>query len=169
MDLYVGIDPGSKGCLALIWGGKRSPELHKIQPELEPCQIWADISNLKRYAQQGHKVHVVLEQVGGYVGKAQPGSAMFNFGRGVGLLQMALYGHGFAPAFGNMLYVTPQRWQKSLGIVPKRSSESKTEWKNRLKDHAQVRFEEVKVTLQVADALLIAEFCRLKHQGKIEL
>ena len=168
--LYVGIDPGSKGCIALVWERNNpSVEIHKIQPELETCQIWGDIYNLKRYAEQ-HEVYVVMEKVGGYIkGRARPGSHMFNFGRGVGLLEMALYSLGFSEAYENLILCPPSRWQKALDIQPRKKSESTAQWKNRLKDHATVRFPQVAVILQSADALLIAEFCRLKHQGKVEL
>lgn len=56
--------------------------------------------------------------------------------------------------------VTPQRWQKALGIPPRKKSEGKTAWKNRLKDHAKRLFPNVKMTLAVADAFLLAEYAR---------
>jgi hypothetical protein len=80
--------------------------------------------------------------------------------------------------------VPPQKWQKALGIAPRKSGktkmvssaddpkvpflctelrevggESKTVFKNRLKAKAQQLFPEQKVTLATADALLLLEYC----------
>jgi hypothetical protein len=51
--------------------------------------------------------------------------------------------------------VTPQRWQKALGLLS-REGESKTEHKNRMKGAAQQYFPGTKVTLKNADSILIA-------------
>jgi len=56
--------------------------------------------------------------------------------------------------------VKPRKWQQSLGISPKKKTENRNQWKNRLKAHAQQLFPQEKVTLATADALLIAEHCR---------
>ena len=46
-------------------------------------------------------------------------------------------------------------------------TESKTEWKNRLKGMAQQLYPDLKVTLATADALLIATYCKRKHEGTL--
>lgn len=61
--------------------------------------------------------------------------------------------------------VPPRKWQVSLKIKPKEKSESQTDWKRRLKEKAQRLFPEQHVTLATADALLIAEYCRLRELG----
>ena len=78
---------------------------------------------------------------------------MFNFGRGGGVM------HGSMLALGiRIVEVTPQRWQKWLGIGTSKGSASKTAWKNKLKAEAQRRNPDAKVTLATADALLILEY-----------
>lgn len=101
-----------------------------------------------------------LEKVGGYTGSGQPGSAMFKFGCNYGLIRMALTAAGIP-----FEEVVPRTWQKALGIPPRKKTETKTQWKNRLKQKAQQLFPGAKVTLATADALLIAEHCQRKCRG----
>jgi hypothetical protein len=56
-------------------------------------------------------------------------------------------------------------WQKALGIPGRRKEgkivvETRPQWKGRLRDEARRRFPDVKITLAVADALLLAEYAR---------
>lgn len=108
-------------------------------------------------------VSVVIERVSGYAGKkrgGQPGSTMFNFGMGYGGLRMALIGSGL-----KFKAVTPQKWQRSLGLRTKTADETKTQWKNYLKSVALRLFPQEHVTLAASDALLIAEYCRRLSEG----
>jgi hypothetical protein len=93
-----------------------------------------------------------VEQVGGYTGQAQPGSAMFTFGRGYGFLLGVLACLGIR----NEL-VTPQRWQKPLGIGTS-TGLSRPEWKRKLKVKAEQLFPSQAVTLKTCDALLILDY-----------
>jgi len=130
-------------------------------------------------ADMSFEIVAVMEKVGGYVGGAgQPGSAMFSFGRGAGII------------YGCLMYakvrieeVTPQKWQKFLSLGHKEHAKAtpmvnpamakleakrvaalnakyKTEWKNKLKAEAQRLYPEIKVTLKTADALLIYEYAK---------
>lgn len=151
-EIYLGIDPGASGGMAEIGvdGSAASP-----MPKTE-----RDIWNWIKQQADRDDTFAVIEKVGGYVGIKQPGSAMFKFGQSYGGLRMALIAASIP--FDE---VTPQVWQKSLGIVKRQSGESQTVWKNRLKAKAQQLFPHMKVTLATADALLIAEFCRRKREG----
>jgi hypothetical protein len=66
-------------------------------------------------------------------------------------------------------YVKPKVWMKALGIPQRGKGVSQTEWKNVLKDRAQAQFPGVRVTLATCDALLIAEYCRRVHGGKLPM
>lgn len=107
-------------------------------------------------------VFAVIERVSGYVGEAQPGSAAFKFGQSYGGLRMALVAAGIP-----FEEVTPQVWQRKMGVTPRRKDESKTAWKNRLKAKAQQLYPGVKVTLATADALLLVEYCRRRQEGRL--
>lgn len=99
--------------------------------------------------------------------------SMFSFGENYGIIQ------GVLSAL-NIPYETksPIEWQRLIGITPRTrknkktgtEQESKSQWKNRLKSKAQQLFPKIKITLQIADALLIAEAARreyLHRQGEI--
>ena len=53
----------------------------------------------------------------------------------------------------------PQEWMKLAGIRRKNKGESQTDWKNFLKSKAQQMYPGTKVTLAVADALIMADLC----------
>lgn len=153
---YVGIDPGASGGIAALSGERM--EVYPMPQTLG--DLWAVFEFLGSVG----GFFAVIEKVGGYVGEAQPGSSAFKFGQSYGSLLMAL-----TAAMIPYEEVTPQRWQKAMGITPRknREGETKTSFKNRLKQKAQQLFPAVKVTLAVADALLIAEYCRRKREGKL--
>lgn len=126
-------------------------------------------------------VKCYMELVGGYAGgSGQPGSAMFNFGRNYGQIEGMLYGLHIP-----FELIRPQAWQKTFSVPPKgvekvanmpgwtaaqiknekkrvsqANAKRKTAHKNYLKELAQRLYPEQKVTLAVADALLILEFAR---------
>jgi len=87
-------------------------------------------------------------------------ASMFKFGMGYGQLRMAL-----VSASISFETVTPRTWQKAFGIIPRAKTESKTDFKNRLKAKAQELFPKANMTLAVCDAVLIAEYCRRLHSG----
>ena len=102
---------------------------------------------------EGGEVVCVLEKVGGYAGKGQPGSAMFVFGENFGFWK------GVIQALEIRLeLVRPQVWQKGLGLGTASACGSKPEWKNKLKAEAQRRFPHLTVTGRTADALLLLDY-----------
>jgi hypothetical protein len=152
-QVYLGIDPGASGGIAAQYLGAVSC----IPMPKTEADVWNFISSFQHCS-----TVAVVERVGGYIqGNATPGSAMFNFGVSYGGLRMALIAAGI-----RFEDVPPQKWQKTLGIAPRKSAkkdaktgESKTVFKNRLKAKAQQLFPEQKVTLATADALLLLEYC----------
>jgi hypothetical protein len=60
----------------------------------------------------------------------------------------------------------PKDWMKASGIRPKGKTEKQTQWKNFLKEKAQERFPGTKVTLAVADALLMCALCHRLYGHK---
>jgi len=108
MKLTIAIDPGDSGGIA--W--------HDGRPHVKPMPATdMDVRDLIRSILQGAAmssgVEVChIEKVGGFIGGAgSPGSAMFGFGFGAGFI------HGVLAAYEvPVLEVTPQRWQKVLGL-----------------------------------------------------
>lgn len=152
---YIGIDPGANGGLVCLFDDKT---FIQMMPETER-DIWDWFNQWK-----GVPVFGIIEKVGGFMGgtgrNVASGHTMFNFGLSYGVLRMA-----FIAAEIPFEEVPPRTWQKGLKIPPMSRTESKTEFKNRLKGLAQQLFPLEKVTLATSDALLIAEYCRRKREG----
>ena len=163
--VYIGIDPGANGGIAAI---TVTPDFLFSRRAWKMPDTERDIWDLIR----GHddalrdvasQKFAIIERVQGFIGKSPTtGSSMFKFGQGYGSLRMALVAANIA--FEDH---APNMWQKAMGIVTRGKEESRTDFKNRLKARAQQLFPDVTVTLAVADALLIAEFCRRKQEGKL--
>lgn len=146
--LFVGIDPGKNGAMAVI-----------LREKAEVYPLKTGIENLATafllIAAQGHPTKILIEKV-----HAMPGqgvTSMFNFGRNFGQVEGLM-----AASLLKFDYVTPQAWQKEMGLL-KKSGENGSQKKNRHKKLAQELFPGLKVTHTNADALLIAEYCRRIH------
>jgi hypothetical protein len=148
----IAIDPGASGGIAEFSScgqhvtAFKMPELSDLRDYLEAV---ATASSM-----EGVPLLAVLEQVGGYIGgNATPGSAMFNFGRGVGHIEGLLAAYHVRTEL-----VRPQVWQKGLpGIAGEKDKATR---KRALKENAARLFPNLKVTLSTADALLIGDYAR---------
>jgi hypothetical protein len=147
VKILIAIDPGLNGGVALQRDGQ--PAESAPMPATE-----GDLVNLLRQlAADPANTVAVVEQVGGYIGQAQPASSAFKFGRGFG------YVLGVFQTLGVRLeLVRPQKWQKSLSLGKASDCVSKAEWKNKLKACAQRLYPHLRPTLATADALLILEY-----------
>jgi hypothetical protein len=150
MSVVIAIDPGVSGGMPVSAFGKTF--CHPM-PDTEGDRL-ALIRDLARSAEvEDVECVCVLEKVGGFVGKGQPGSSMFKFGAHYGFLT------GVVQALGvRLVLVRPQTWQKVFGLGTAASCANSREWKNRLKAEAQRRFPHLAVTLATADALLILDW-----------
>jgi hypothetical protein len=161
---FIGIDPGTSGGIAILRPGSDAPTVAKMpETEAEVCRLLAETTR--------HASMVVLEKVGGYIGGGEvcsvchqpknqsPGSSMFNFGRGVGVIAGCLHALGC-----KFVEAEPQRWQKALGL--KRPQDmTPDDWKRELKKHAQQMYPTIKITLATCDAILLARYAMLLHEG----
>ncbi len=143
----IGIDPGANGGIA------------SLNTENDEVKCWAMPETEKDMVEMFIELvtcgytKALIEKVHGMPG--QGGAAMFTFGRGYGTVRTAMIAVGIS--FDE---VTPQAWQKAMGIPPRKKTETKVQHKNKLKAKAQQLFPDVKVTLANADALLIVEYLR---------
>lgn len=145
---FVGIDPGASGGIAVLDGHGDVVKVVQASDERELC-------DLLREATQP-PCRVVLEKVSGYIGDPHPGSAMFVFGRNVGVTVGCLLTLGVA-----FEEVEPQRWQSALGLKRKNAT-PRDKWKRVLKAHAQSLWPDYRVTLWACDSLLLARFAMLQ-------
>lgn len=150
MRTYLGIDPGASGGMAVLIDS----ELCTYRMPKTEADVVDLLCTLAAVADG-----IVMERIGGYVGKEQPGSYMFNFGRGCGIIAGCLL------ALGRRFdEVEPQRWQAALGLRRSRGM-GKSDWKRALKAEAQRSFPSAKITLATCDAVLLARYARLSHEG----
>lgn len=142
--VYIGIDPGQAGGIALL--GEDSVEVHKMPAtEHDIWEIFAATWSLKYFA--------LIEKVHSMPGQGV--ASTFKFGKGYGFLRGCLVAAGCP--FDE---VTPQKWQRGLDIPKRKTTETKTQFKNRLKQKAQQLYPTVDVTLATADAILIAHYAK---------
>lgn len=149
MERYIGIDPGKHGGIAVM--GADGEVLDVVKMPETPQDL---LDFLEQYKDDSF---CTLERVGGMPGNG--GSAMFNFGKGYGHLQMALLALHIPTED-----VTPNKWEKTYQLGSS-GKYTKTEWKNRLKAKAQQIFPHLgkKITLATCDALLICEYGRRQN------
>lgn len=150
MKVVIAIDPGLSGGIAIESFGKT---VCHAMPATQG-DLLEVIQSIKNAADnEGAEVVCVLEQVNGFAGKAQPGSAMFKFGEHFGFIKGVVQTLGI-----KLVLVRPQTWQKMFCLGTASRCASKSEWKNKLKAEAQRRFPRLNVTLKTADALLLLEY-----------
>lgn len=149
--------------------GRPFPKYISKMPETD-LDIWTWLTMLDE-----PPVMAYIEKVGGFIqgadrsdtepgekangGGRANGSAMFKFGMNFGAVKMALIAANIP-----FTEVTPSTWQRVMGIPSKSKSESKPEFKRRIKKRAQELFRG-NITLHTADALLIAEYGRRRSEG----
>ncbi len=141
---HIGIDPGANGGIAVLDDSGAVIFFSKM-----PATPQDLIDCLSEFANDSV---CTLERVQGM--PKQGGSAMFNFGKGFGYIEMALIALKIPTET-----ITPQKWEKTYQLGASRDC-TKTEWKNKLKAKAQQMFPYIKMTLAICDALLIAEYGR---------
>jgi crossover junction endodeoxyribonuclease RuvC len=148
----IAIDPGASG--ALVFGDTRtSPVVIHPARKVPPLSALEDA-----LCGAEPPATCYIEFVGGFIGKPQPGSAMFKFGQGVG------FWHGCLAALRvRTILVRPQEWQRGLMGVGKHKGPDR---KRALRDEAQRRFPAIKVTLDTADALLIWDYA-MRMEGNL--
>ena len=112
--MIVGIDPGASGAIAFFDPKAGTLDVHdmpvmeiersgKTKREINPTLL----ANIL-HDHWGHNI-VWLEKVGAMPGQGV--SSMFQFGRGVGMIEGVL-----AAMHMPINYVTPQAWQKAVGV-----------------------------------------------------
>lgn len=152
-DYYLGVDPGKEGGLCLLSYRQRIILLEPMPPTM------VDLRSLLRSLPP--KTRAVIERQS--TRPSQSSSRALTQGRGWGWLEMGLVMQDVP-----MQDVRPQDWVRAMKIPPKRDTESKPQWKERLRAKAQQLFPRLELwtmpktrcrQLAVCDALLIALYC----------
>lgn len=178
--MYVGIDPGKSGGLAIIDPNRDPVVTHYPMPS-SPQDLWAILD--EKLELESYVAHIVIEKV-----RSSPQMGVvsaFTFGRGYGVLLGVI-----ATLDTPYKEETPQAWQKALRIPPRKKGklvykkgeygkkrvgeETKAQFKERLRVKAQQLFPKLSIwkeprskgkQLAICDALLIAAYCYKLHTG----
>ena len=157
--IFIGIDPGKKGGICLIPSEARTSGARTWKMPETASDLWHLIASFETDID----TFVLLEEVhaGTYGKGGKMGvSSAFNFGKNYGHLEMALIAARLP-----FQRITPSKWQKEFGLTRKNKEETVTQKKNRHKARAQELCPAIKMTHAIADAFLIAEFCRRMKGG----
>jgi hypothetical protein len=137
-DFYLGIDPGKSGAIAAI-------SYDGLLDVIRFDATLHDISNWLLMKQNA--VHCMIEKVNAM--PRQGVASTFKFGRYFGLAEGLLVAHRIPYSF-----VLPSKWQQEMHCRSKGD-------KNVTKTRAQQLWPNEKIIHATADAMLIAEYCRL--------
>jgi len=144
----VGIDSGVNGGVCAIFPNgeaKASP----IGSIAELCDFLTSAHDIS--VRQNCLFQVFVEEVTGYIGgKPQPASRSFVLGKSYGSILGLLI--GLSMPFRT---VRPQKWQQGYSGI--RGVEYSAR-KRKLREHAVMRYPQLKPTLKTADAILIADY-----------
>ncbi|OGS40508.1 MAG: hypothetical protein A3K77_00755 [Euryarchaeota archaeon RBG_13_31_8] len=137
--LILAIDPGMNGGIAWTLNN----EVQAIKMPESPMDIYKRIKNIRN-----DQTVCFLENVGGYV-PGNSATAAVKFARHIGNIEMALLALNISTRI-----VTPVKWMKCLGALPK----NKKERKNKIKEKMQQLYPQLKITLATSDALGILTY-----------
>lgn len=161
--LFIGIDSGKSGGIAALAG----KSVYYTKMPTTEIEIWRWIKGLKMVRTSPDGSRCMIESINyGWVRNHNAGSVSKLYGSYMQL-------RGFLVAAGIPFEtVMASKWQKTLGIKPRdKKHETDTMWKDRLVSVARKLFPKLsiwklpaKIQRAVADALLIAEYCRRKHK-----
>lgn len=104
--MYIGIDPGKSGAMAMLWDDDPIPEIWPFNVE-----VYKEVLN----SWKGSGMKCCLERVGAMPGQGV--TSMFKFGENFGFIQ------GLLTAF-SIPYelVTPQKWKKEFQVTGDKNS-----------------------------------------------
>ncbi len=151
--VIIAIDPGKSGGIAMLNPDGSVDEVCKMPPTTG--DFIEKIATMKERAEFMGEPTIIVEKVN--AGPKMGSSAAFKFGRSTMMIEATTLTLGM-----RLEQVTPQKWQKALGLITKGRGlgQGDTEKKNRNKARAQELFPDLKITHAIADALLIAEWAR---------
>lgn len=154
MRTYIGIDPGSNsGCIALLSVDNDTIVGYAtIEFGKHTLKEW--YTELLDFSNE-YQCVATLEKVHGMPGMSTV--AVSTFMKNVGQIEMALVACAIP-----FTEATPQAWMKYYGMK-KEKTESKTEWKRRLRELLQRLLPDFHATNDTADAMLIAYYT-WKHE-----
>ena len=167
MQIFVGIDPGSQGAICFLNPLMGTAEFYETTKH--PSKLLEDFKEQQERSMRIVRA-IMVEDVGPVQGVSA--KANFSFGRNVGIVQTV------AASTGLMVdLVPPKTWQKEVGIKGKQwpkgtNPSTKSKYiKSQLGAVCERLYPKVNIYGPkgglkdgMADAMLIAHYCYLKHK-----
>lgn len=144
--VFIGLDPGKHGGIAVV------NEFGRVLQAVAMPATERDVLDVLMHLSAPVPSRAILERV--WSSPQMGVASAFTFGKGYGALRMAL-----TAARIPFDEVTPGKWQAVMGCLSGGE-------KNVTKGRAQQLFPSLRITHSIADALLLAEFCRRTHGGR---
>lgn len=153
---YIGIDPGSKGAVAVIDDNDSVLGIYDLSKNIE------DYWYLYTYLVNDEGAIVCVEDVCGRPGQSCAANTTF--------MKLAGYAELLGFFLGDFHKVKPQVWKKHFGLIFGKEL-TKTEKKHKSIDLAKELFPSVEDQLTAskdgrAEALLIAKYCQQIYKGE---
>jgi hypothetical protein len=147
--ISIGIDPGINGGVCILDSKPRNTTIH-VDKCPKTVKDMADYLSL--HVWDSKQSLCIIEKVHSFPGQGVVSTWTFakNYGQWLGIL---------ASLDIPYIEVPPKNWMKFYGAMPK----DKKERKNHLKHLAQGIIPQVKVTLYIADAILLANYCKRQY------
>lgn len=149
--IFIGVDPGMSGAIAVL-DQERNCGFVKNSTTESDLSSWLRLQFSCSNTYDGSFAYI--ERVSAM--PKQGVSSTFKFGQSYGFLRGLLIAHRVP-----FEEVSPRKWQSAMGCLSGGD-------KNVTKARAQQLFPQVKVTHAIADALLLAEYCRRVKTGELE-
>lgn len=176
---FIAIDPGASGAIA--WSNRAGTCVEPMPDTRRGCiDVIRGIIRAEAPIGTDGEMVAYVEKITGFIPDGGA-SMMFQFGAAVERVGCILETLGI-----RIIEITPQAWQKALGLGTKgleraepgmppeekkllkaRNAILKRDWKNKLKAEAERRFPSERVTLKTADALLILDVAIQMEAGKL--
>ena len=157
---YIGIDPGSKGAIAIIDDYDNVLAIHDLDTDL--YTYWCAMRNLDDIEGFFDETYATVEDVCGRPGQSCVANTTFM--KLAGMAELVAY------SLGTFLKVKPQVWKKHFGLVFGKEL-TKTQKKHKSIELAKELFPSVADQLMAskdgrAEALLIAKYCQQLFKDK---
>ena len=142
--VFIGIDPGIKGGIAFIYN-----DSYYVKATPSTVAGMADELIILKQMGPNLSMYCAIELVHSFPGQGVASTFKFgmNYGEWLGILATLKIPY---------IQVTPHKWMKHYGSMPK----DKKDRKNHLKHLGQQRFPNIKITLKTSDAILLANYLR---------
>lgn len=159
---YIGIDPGSKGCIAIIDDYDAVIQLFDLSNDI--ADYWYATTYMIDDVGSYENSYVCVEDVCGRPGQSCAANTTF--------MKLAGYAELMGFFLGDFNKVKPQVWKKHFGLVFGKEL-TKTEKKHKSIELAKELFPSVADQLTAskdgrAEALLIAKYCQQLNKDKLD-